>query len=93
MSASANVERPARNCLASKYKAIERKELERTLYPCTLDPSFASIHDLSYHQSILRNEDNFAEQTTCSIFDVSADGVGSWKPEVYDEELRCYIQA
>ena len=93
MSASANVERPARNRLASQYKAIERKELERSLYPCTLNPSAASIHDLAYHQSILRNEDNFAEQTTCSIFDLSANGVGSWKPGVHDDELRCYIQA
>lgn len=93
MSAPTDIEKPTGQRLASQYKVIERKELERSQYPCTLNSSSASIHDLAYHQSILGNEDNFAEQTTCSIFDVNGDGVGFLKPEVHDDELRCYIQA
>lgn len=93
MSVPADIERPTGLRLASQYKAIERKELERSHYPCTLSPLSTSIHDLVYHQSILGNEDNFAEQTTCSIFHVDGNGTGSLKPEVHDAELRYYIQS
>lgn len=88
-----DIERPTGQRLASQYKAIERKELDRSHYPCTLDPTSVFIHDLAYHQSILGNEDNFANQTTCSVFDVNGNGVGLLKPEVHDVELRYYIQA
>ena len=93
MAAHVDIERPTGQRLASQYKAIERKELEISHYPCTLTSSSASIHDLAYHQSILDNQDNFAKQTTCSIFDVNEYGLGFLKSEVCEDELRSYIHA
>lgn len=87
-----DLEGPIRQRLASQYKTMERRELYKSHYPCTLNSSSASIHDLAYHESILGNEDNFAEQITCSIFNVNGNGVGFLKPDVHTDELRYYIQ-
>lgn len=89
---TAEIVKPTKQRLASKYKDVENAVLDRGIYPCTLASLYPPTHDLGYCQSILSNEANFADRTVCDIIDAGADGKVSKRSNVHCEELRSYLK-
>ena len=83
--------RPTKQRLASEYKDVARAPLNKEAYPCTSSITDLPTHDLAYCQSILNNANNFAEETTCDVFEVDGDGRSYSTPNLRDEQLRLYM--
>lgn len=66
--------------------------LDQASFPCTATHASFAINDLGYQQQILSNHDNFAENTSCDIFEIQRDGKGQWMEGVGDAGLHTYLE-
>jgi hypothetical protein len=72
---------------------VTRKPLlDQTSLPCTATHASFAINDLGYQQHILSNDDNFAESTSCDIFEIRKNGRGQWMRDLGDAGLQAYLK-
>ncbi|EPS40863.1 hypothetical protein H072_5247 [Dactylellina haptotyla CBS 200.50] len=90
VSVTANEQRPPPTRLARHYVAVERQDLDFSLYPSNVESLVPKIHDIQYSQGILRNDRNFSPRTNCEIFKF-VHGQGSLVKDVDDIGVDKYL--
>lgn len=83
--------------LASSFKNVERQDINPSQYPTAGQDSFVpSLIDISYIQGILANVDNFAQNSSCEIFELRSSSsemaAGHWLKVVDDADVQRFLQ-
>ena len=78
--------------LARSYQAVTKVPFDSSIYPAQVNSIAPSIHDLRLCQGLLANEQNFALQTSCDLFELHKDGAGSWRYRLNDAQLVDYVK-
>ncbi|KAI6777399.1 hypothetical protein HG530_001344 [Fusarium avenaceum] len=83
--------------LASSFKDVERQEIDPSQYPTAGQDSFVpSLIDISYIQGVLANAENFAQNSSCEIFELRSSlsdmAVGHWLKVVDDADVQRFLQ-
>lgn len=83
--------------LASSFKDVERQDINPSQYPTAGHDSFIpSLIDISYIQGILANVDNFAQNSSCEIFELRSSSsdmaAGHWLKAADDADVQRFLQ-
>lgn len=83
--------------MARSYQSISREKVDRQCYPSVgTDSLVPSIHVIPLVQGIFANDNNFASDSHCDVFDIRFDAtdqpVGSWRQISGDAEMLALSQ-
>ncbi|KAG5661945.1 hypothetical protein KAF25_004184 [Fusarium avenaceum] len=83
--------------LASSFKDVERQDINPSQYPTAGQNSFVpSLIDISNIQGVLANTENFAQNSSCEIFELrsssSDTAAGHWLKAAEDADVQKFLQ-